>query len=81
MDHWKAWTPLEFGEAVRRARKTKGWQQAELAEILGVGRMTVSRLERGDSVNLETAMRALSECGYGVVVAPKFAKVEVRERG
>lgn len=81
MDHWRAWTPAEFGEAVRRARKSKGWQQADLAEILGVTRMTVSRLERGGPVNLETAVRALSECGYGIVVAPKFAQVEVRPRG
>lgn len=81
MDHWRAYTPEEFGEAVRRARKSKGWHQADLAEILGVTRMTVSRLERGGSVNIETAMRALSECGYGVVVAPKFARVEIRDRG
>lgn len=81
MDHWRAWTPSEFGAAVRRARRARGWQQAELAETLGVSRMTVSRLEHGEAVSLETAMRALSECGYGIVVAPKFAHVEVKARG
>jgi HTH-type transcriptional regulator / antitoxin HipB len=81
MNHWRAWTSAELGDAVRRARKAKGWQQVDLAELLDVSRMTVSRLERGDSVSIDTAMRALSECGYGVVVAPKFAEIVVRERG
>ncbi|WP_183093108.1 helix-turn-helix transcriptional regulator [Nocardioides stalactiti] len=81
MNHWRAWTSVELGEAVRRARKLKGWQQADLAELLGVTRMTVSRLERGESVGMDTALRALSECGYGLVVTPKFAHVEVTDRG
>lgn len=80
MNHWSALTSAEFGAAIRHVRKQRGWQQADLAEVLGVGRMTVSRLERGESVSLETAMRALSECGYGVAVVPKFARVEVRDR-
>lgn len=69
---------VDLGQAIRRARTARHMQQADLAERLGVSRMTVSRLERGEPVNIETAMRALSECGQEVVVVPKFARVEVR---
>ena len=68
---------VELGERIRRARQEKGLQQDELADRLGVTRMTVSRLERGQSVSVETALRALSECGYAVAVAPKFTRVAV----
>jgi HTH-type transcriptional regulator/antitoxin HipB len=67
----------ELGSYVRRVRKTKGLRQDELAERLGVTRMTVSRLERGEPVSVDTALRALSECGYAIAVAPKFTRVAV----
>jgi len=67
----------ELGEQIRRARLEKGLQQDELADRLGVTRMTVSRLERGQSVSVDTALRALSECGYAIAVAPKFTRVAV----
>lgn len=67
----------ELGERVRRARQEKGLRQDELAERLGVTRMTVSRLERGDPVSVDTTLRALSECGYAIAVAPKFTRVTV----
>jgi transcriptional regulator with XRE-family HTH domain len=67
----------ELGEQIRRARLEKGIQQDELADRLGVTRMTVSRLERGQSVSVDTALRALSECGYAIAVAPKFTRVTV----
>jgi len=41
--------------------------------------MTVSRLERGQPVSADTAIRALSECGYALVVAPKFTRVVVND--
>jgi HTH-type transcriptional regulator / antitoxin HipB len=71
----------ELGERVRRARLEKGLQQDELADRLGVTRMTVSRLERGQSVSVDTALRALSECGYAIAVAPKFTRVTVLDGG
>lgn len=80
MDHVRAVTPLEFGQAVRHARERRGLHQTDLAERLGVTRMTVSRLERGGPVSMETAIRALSECGYETVVVPKFSRVTVDGR-
>lgn len=73
---------------MRRARTGKDLTQAELADRLGVTRMTVSRLENGEAVSMETALRALSECGYALAIAPKFshlrlnnAQVEESEHG
>lgn len=42
--------------------------------------MTVSRLERGGAVSMETAIRVLSECGFEAVVVPKFSRVTVEGR-
>lgn len=81
MKHWmrRAYDSHDLGDAVRRARKEVGFSQGELAERLAVTRMTVSRLENGQAVSVETALRALSECGYAVVVAPKFVQVRVED--
>ena len=78
MEHigW-AVTPEHLGDEVRRARMARGLSQEELAERLGVSRMTVSRLERGGPVSLETAVRALSECGCAIAVVPKNARLQV----
>lgn len=67
----------EFGDRIRALRRVKGLRQDELADRIGVTRMTISRLERGESVSVDTALRALSECGYAIAVAPKFTRVAV----
>ncbi|MDO9455012.1 helix-turn-helix transcriptional regulator [Nocardioides sp.] len=79
MDEPWTWVldPAELGSAIRRARNSHGWDQAELAERLGVTRMTLSRVERGHAGSVDTALRALAECGYGVVVAPRTSRVSV----
>jgi HTH-type transcriptional regulator / antitoxin HipB len=69
----------ELGEHVRRARQEKGLRQEELGDRLGVTRMTISRLERGEPVSVDTALRALSECGYAIAVAPKFSRLVVAD--
>lgn len=79
MRHGIILAPRELGQAIRQVRLRRGLQQEELAEMLGVSRMTISRMERGAPVSMETAMRALSECGYGVAVVPKFSRVEVTD--
>ena len=74
-----AYDTAEFGEAVRRARRQATYTQAQLAERLGVTRMTISRLEQGESVSVDTALKALSECGYAVALAPKFSRLVVED--
>lgn len=70
---------IELGEHVRRARQDRGFHQDELADRIGVTRMTISRLERGKSVSVDTAMRALSECGIALALVPKFSRVAVTD--
>ncbi|EFG74643.1 DNA-binding helix-turn-helix protein [Mycobacterium parascrofulaceum ATCC BAA-614] len=67
----------ELGEHLRRARRARGFQQGELADRIGVTRMTISRLERGESVSVDIALRALSECGTALALVPKFSRVMV----
>jgi transcriptional regulator with XRE-family HTH domain len=69
----------ELGEAVRRVRRQQNMTQAELAERLGVGRGTIRRLEQGESVSAETALRALGQCGYAVAIVPKFSRLSVEQ--
>ena len=38
---------IEFGEMLGVARRERGWTQAELGNRVGVGRMTVVRMEKG----------------------------------
>ncbi|ORA77392.1 helix-turn-helix domain-containing protein [Mycobacterium malmoense] len=71
-DEYSSGDTGELGEHVRRARQGKGFPQNELANRIGVTRMTISRLERGESVSVDTALRALSECGIALALAPKF---------
>lgn len=71
--------PAGLGRVIRDARRGRGLQQADLAERLGVSRMTISRLERGDAVSIDTVLRALAECGVALVAVPKFARIEVTD--
>jgi transcriptional regulator with XRE-family HTH domain len=49
---------------LRRLRKHKGWSQDDLAEVLGVHPMTVSKWERGEQPmdkRTQIAIRCLAE--------------------
>jgi transcriptional regulator with XRE-family HTH domain len=70
-------TSSDLGSLVRAARKQAGLRQDELARELGVTRMTVSRMERGESVAVDTVIAALSLCGMTLVAVPKGAGVKV----
>lgn len=72
-------TPADLGHSLKQARRRAGLTQVDLSERLGVARMTISRLERGEAVSLETALAALAECGDALVVVPKFARLKVEE--
>jgi len=79
LDIWRINSGADFGRAVREARRGRGWTQDELAQRANVGRMTVSRLERGVDVSYATAARCVSELGFVLVMAPKAAVVTARE--
>ena len=72
---FEAYDAAGFGAAVRAGRRARGWSQSELASWLGVSRPTVAELEKGGSVSLTTAMRALALLGRKAVVMPKGASI------
>lgn len=42
---------------IKELREQKGWSQAELADKLGVHRITIVRIENGKSKNIELLSR------------------------
>jgi transcriptional regulator with XRE-family HTH domain len=57
------------GQAIRDGRTRLRLNQESLARRIGVGRMTVSRLERGEEVSMATALDALRVCGLTVTAS------------
>lgn len=51
------------GEAIKAARKEKNLTQSQLAELMGVGKAQVSRIERGQNPTLNTVIRAFGALG------------------
>jgi HTH-type transcriptional regulator/antitoxin HipB len=62
----RVYDPVGLGHAIRGLRTGRGWTQQDLAEWLGVHRVTVAKLERGGSVDVPVALRAIALLG-GVV--------------
>jgi transcriptional regulator with XRE-family HTH domain len=60
-------TARDLGRVVRQARRTTGLSQQALAGRIGVGRMTVGRLERGEEVSAATVLAAMHVCGVTVL--------------
>ena len=74
---YRARTGRALADAVRGARGSRGLTQTELAEAIGSSRPTVSRIERGVPVAVDTVMAALAECGYEIVVVPRGSVITV----
>lgn len=55
-----------IGEAVRVARRERNMTQEQLAELMGVKKAQVSRIERGDNPTLNTITRAFKALGMAV---------------
>lgn len=58
----------DVGRAIRALRLRRGWTQSDLAEWLSVHRVTVAKLERGGSVDLPLAVRAIGVLGGAVII-------------
>ena len=61
--------PAEIGAAVRAERTRRGLSQAELAELAGLSRETVNRLERGGVADLGVAKLATLLGALGLELA------------
>ena len=53
----------ELGRRLQRHRLERNWTQEQLAEEAGVGRATVQRVERGQSVQMTSMVRLLRTLG------------------
>ena len=67
-EQFSVYDAADVGRAVRILRRRRGWSQSDLAEWLGVHRVTVSKLERGGTVDLPLVIRALSVLGARVTI-------------
>ena len=64
---------IEFGRRLQAVRHKLGLTQSEVAEKLGVGFLTISRMERGDSVSSSTLMKILNLYSPAVSLNALFA--------
>ncbi|MDE7346858.1 MAG: helix-turn-helix domain-containing protein [Muribaculaceae bacterium] len=55
-----------IGEAIKAARKERNMTQDQLAELMGVKKAQVSRIERGANPTLNTITRAFHALGLAV---------------
>lgn len=67
----EAYDAVDLGRSIRALREQRGWTQADLADWLGVNRTTVITLEKGGSVSLTVAMKAIALLGAKAVIVPK----------
>ena len=63
----------EFGRRLQAVRHKLGLTQSEVAEKVGVGFLTISRMERGDSVSSSTLMNVLALYSPAVSLNALFA--------
>ncbi len=54
------------GEAIKQARQAKNLTQEQLAELMGVKKAQISRIERGHNPTLHTITRAFNALGMAV---------------
>lgn len=62
----------DLAAAIRSARKSEGLTQEELALLAGVGRITLTRLERAiGNVSFETALAVTAALGLTITVSAR----------
>jgi len=63
-------TPADIGVAIRSRRRALGWDQADLAERIGVSRLWVNQIEGGKpGAGLGRVLRAFAALGLTLSVA------------
>jgi len=67
-------SPKEIGRRLQEVRKHIGLKQTDVAEQIGVGSLTISRLERGNSVNSSTIFKLLDFYSQYVSLNALFAE-------
>ena len=64
----------ELGRRLQAVRHKLGLTQSEVAEKVGVGFLTISRMERGDSVSSSTLMKVLDLYSLHISLNALFEK-------
>ena len=65
------------GDLVRKARRARGWTQAELGARMNVRQATVSKLEAGEpATRMEVFFDALSALGLELAVSERGSKTD-----
>ncbi len=68
--HWN-FTPYQIGRALRIIRKQRGLTQAEVADLVGLSRSQVSRIEAATvDVRLSSVTKLLRALGSTLTVVP-----------
>jgi len=63
-----------IGAAIRARRKQLGMTQQDLAEIAGLQRQTISRVEAGNgAVTITTVARIADVVGLDLIVVPRYS--------
>ena len=65
-------------EAIKQARKQKNLTQDQLAELMGVKKAQVSRIERGCNPTLNTITRAFNALGMAVSLTCGNMRIALR---
>ena len=68
---YEAYDAIDLGRSIRSLREQRGWTQVQLAAWLGVNRTTVITLEKGGTVSMPVAMKAIALLGAKAVLVPK----------
>jgi len=64
----------DIGAAIRARRKQLGMTQQDLAEIAGLQRQTISRVEAGNgAVTITTVARIADVVGLDLIVVPRYS--------
>jgi transcriptional regulator with XRE-family HTH domain len=70
------YTPTDLGETIRRARRTQGLTQIDLAERANVARGAVQKLESGrGTVNFPTVLKILRTLSLDLVVSSRATPI------
>ena len=62
-----------IGQALRKARLSRGYSQEYLATCTGMSASSISNIEAGADLKTSTLLRLASECGLEVYFVPKPA--------
>ena len=72
--------PKQIGNFVRRARKSRGWNQTQLGEKTGLRQETISLIEAGNpATRIDTLLSVLAALGLEFQIAPRSKGKDIED--